>query len=245
MELFTFWGRKVMLTKTGQSLWALTKTGQSLWGLTSSINCFRQYSSKIVGLRHQRPARHVRIKVPNTLAHFLHVPWVKVPTILAYIFHVPWLKVPTTLVCFLCVPWLKVPTILEQLIAVVCHLLLSQSDYMLYHTFIKSNLDYAFAESYELLDVLLLSYLQVQVSLIQVFTSLYYFFPSVTLLMFSSVLFSGASGCSFYTVVFHHLFYFILGWPFWVDGLYLGLTILGWWPLLENPRPTTTIRLQQ
>ena len=71
LELFTFWGRKLMLTKTGQSLWALTKTGQSLWaltktgqflwGLTSCINCFRQYSNKNFGLRYQRPARRVRI----------------------------------------------------------------------------------------------------------------------------------------------------------------------------------------
>ena len=51
------------LTKTGQSLWALTKTGQSLWGLTSSINCFRQYSSKNFGLRYQRP--HCRVRIIN------------------------------------------------------------------------------------------------------------------------------------------------------------------------------------
>ena len=66
LELFTFLGRKLMLTKTGQSLWALTKTGQFLWGLTSSINCFRQYSSKNIGLRYQRPACHIRI-IHNSL----------------------------------------------------------------------------------------------------------------------------------------------------------------------------------
>ena len=49
--------------KTGQSLWALTKTGQSLWGLASSINFFRQYSSKKFGPRHQRLRHCVRITV--------------------------------------------------------------------------------------------------------------------------------------------------------------------------------------
>ena len=59
LELFTL-RKEIMLTKTAQSLWALTKTGQSLWGLTSSINCFRQYLSKNVGLRYGRS--HCRVK---------------------------------------------------------------------------------------------------------------------------------------------------------------------------------------
>ena len=66
-ELFSLRRKKIDLTKTGQSLWALTKTAQSLWGLTSSINCFRQYLSKNFGLRYQRPHCRVRMNIQRVL----------------------------------------------------------------------------------------------------------------------------------------------------------------------------------
>ena len=73
---FSIWGRK----------WMLTKTGQSLWDPASSMNCFRQYSSKNFSLRHQRLHHHVRISTNSSFGGISPIVSIMLQIILYYNF---------------------------------------------------------------------------------------------------------------------------------------------------------------